>query len=123
MRVVPNRFPAFAGTEPLQVTRLGPIWEQAPGNGVHEVLVLSPSHDQGWADLDDSQAALVMAAMRDRMEQHGRLSHPGLGERHTLLLADRESSCRPLGQLSESGCRKDPPDAPLRFSSRHAQQP
>jgi UDPglucose--hexose-1-phosphate uridylyltransferase len=50
------------------------VWRQAPANGVHEVLVLSPDHKNGWADLTDPQAALVMAALRDRMEDHARSS-------------------------------------------------
>lgn len=74
VRVVPNLYPAFAGTEPLRVADLGPVWRQAPGNGVHEVLVLSPDHKHGWGDIDDRQAALVMAALRDRIEDHGRSS-------------------------------------------------
>jgi UDPglucose--hexose-1-phosphate uridylyltransferase len=74
VRVVPNLYPAFEGTEPLRITDLGPVWRQAPANGVHEVLVLSPDHKNGWADLTDPQAALVMAALRDRMEDHARYS-------------------------------------------------
>ncbi len=74
VRVVPNLYPAFAGTDPLQVGDLGPVWRQAPGSGVHEVLVLSPDHKRGWGDLDDRQAALVMAALRDRIEDHARYS-------------------------------------------------
>lgn len=74
VRVVPNRYPAFSGTEPLRISDLGPVWRQAPGNGVHEVFVLSPDHKAGWGDLSDKQAALVMAALRDRMEDHARSS-------------------------------------------------
>jgi UDPglucose--hexose-1-phosphate uridylyltransferase len=74
VRVVPNLYPAFQNTEPLRITDLGPVFRQAPGNGVHEVLVLSPDHTAGWADLDDKQSALVMAALRDRMEDHARSS-------------------------------------------------
>ena len=72
VRVVPNKYPAFSGTEPMRVTNLGPVFTQANASGVHEVLVLSPEHDQSWGDLDDKQAGLVMAAIRDRMEDHGR---------------------------------------------------
>jgi len=34
---------------------------------VHEVLVFSPEHHSTWADLDDKQAGLAMAAIRDRI--------------------------------------------------------
>jgi UDPglucose--hexose-1-phosphate uridylyltransferase len=74
VRVVPNLYPAFSGTEPLRIHDLGPVFRQAPGNGVHEVLVLSPDHKADWSELRDEQAALVMAALRDRMEDHARYS-------------------------------------------------
>lgn len=74
VRVVPNLYPAFEGNEPLRITDLGPVFRQAPGNGVHEVLILSPDHKAGIGDLEDRQAALVMAALRDRMEDHARQS-------------------------------------------------
>ena len=72
VRVVPNRYPAFDGDEPLHVFNLGPAFTQAAASGIHEVLVFSPEHTSGWADLDDSEAAVTMAAIRDRMEDHGR---------------------------------------------------
>ena len=34
--------------------------------------MLAPTHDVGWADIDERQAGLVMAALRDRFEEHGR---------------------------------------------------
>jgi UDPglucose--hexose-1-phosphate uridylyltransferase len=74
VRVVPNLYPAFTGTEPLRMTDVGPVFRQAPGNGVHEVLVLSPDHKTGWDELSDAQTGLVMAALRDRMEDHARRS-------------------------------------------------
>lgn len=70
LRVVPNRYPAFEGSGPLQVEHLGPLFAKAAATGVHEVLVLSPHHTDSWADLPDAQAGLVMAAIRDRLEAH-----------------------------------------------------
>ena len=75
VRVVPNLFPAFSGDEPMSVSNLGPVFTQASASGIHEVLVLAPEHDIGWADLDDRQSGLVMAAIRDRMEEHARHAH------------------------------------------------
>ena len=72
VRVVPNLYPAFEGSEPLRVQNLGPVFTQAEASGVHEVLVLTPDHTATWADLDDKHAGLVMAAIRDRMEDHAR---------------------------------------------------
>jgi UDPglucose--hexose-1-phosphate uridylyltransferase len=72
VRVVPNLYPAFEGHDPLRVQNLGPVFTQAEASGVHEVLVLTPDHHATWADLDDKQAGLVMAAIRDRMEDHAR---------------------------------------------------
>ena len=74
VRVVPNLFPAFDGNDALRVQNLGPVWTQATASGVHEVLVFSPDHTGSWADLDDKQAGLAMAAIRDRMEDHARRS-------------------------------------------------
>ena len=74
VRVVPNLYPAFEGTEPMRVANLGPVFTQASASGVHEVLVFTPDHDASWADLDDKQVGLTMAAIRDRMEDHSRSS-------------------------------------------------
>lgn len=74
LRVVPNRYPAFEGTGPMLVEHLGPIFAKARATGIHEVLVFTPDHDQSWADLDDGQASLAMAALRDRLEDHAHAS-------------------------------------------------
>ena len=98
--MVPNKYPAFRGVEHLELTVLGPVFTQAPASGIHEVLVLSPDHQRAWADLDDRQVALVMAAIRDRVEAHGR--HAVV--RHSLVIVNhgREAGAsleHPHGQL------------------------
>ena len=70
LRVVPNRYPAFQGHEPMVADKVGPVFAKAPASGIHEVLVFTPNHKQSWADLDDDQADLVMTALRDRLAQH-----------------------------------------------------
>jgi UDPglucose--hexose-1-phosphate uridylyltransferase len=71
VRVLPNLYPAFAGDGPLEVAEQGsPRFLRAPATGLHEVLVLSPDHGASFADLSDTQAVLVMAAVRDRLEDH-----------------------------------------------------
>src|SRR5438309_348376 len=99
VRVVPNLFPAFSGDAPMVVSHLGPVFTQAPGSGIHEVLVLSPEHRSSWADLSDGHAALVMAALRDRMQEHASL--PGLRYSQAIVNAGREAGAsleHPHGQ-------------------------
>lgn len=100
VRVVPNRYPAFSGAEPMVVTHLGPVFTQAPASGIHEVFVLTPEHEASWADLSDSHAALVMGALRDRMGEHA--SIPGLRYSQAVVNSGREAGAsisHPHGQL------------------------
>lgn len=100
LRVVPNRYPAFSGNEPMTVTNLGPVFRQAPASGIHEVLVLTPDHEVGFADLDDAQVGLVMAAIRDRMEEHAR--QPDVRYSQAIVNYGREAGAslrHPHGQL------------------------
>ncbi|MEO5680228.1 MAG: HIT domain-containing protein [Acidimicrobiales bacterium] len=89
VRVVPNRYPAFEGNAPMAVTNLGPVFTQAPGSGIHEVLLLGPEHDRSWAQLDDERAALVMKAVSMRMAVHSEV--PGLRYSQTIVNAGREA--------------------------------
>jgi UDPglucose--hexose-1-phosphate uridylyltransferase len=70
LRVVPNRYPAFRGEDPMTVENLGPVFTQAHASGVHEVLVYSPDHMVSWADLGDDAAVATMRALRDRFHAH-----------------------------------------------------
>ena len=100
VRVVPNLYPAFDGDEPMTVSNLGPVFTQASASGIHEVLVLSPDHGGSFADLDDAPAGLVMAAMRDRMEEHAR--HANVRYTQAIVNHGREagaSIAHPHGQL------------------------
>jgi UDPglucose--hexose-1-phosphate uridylyltransferase len=100
IRVVPNLYPAFEGRGAFSVTHLGPLFAQAPGTGIHEVLVLSPDHRASWADLDDKQVGLTMAAIRDRMEDHARQS--SVRYTQTIVNHGREAGAsreHPHGQL------------------------
>jgi UDPglucose--hexose-1-phosphate uridylyltransferase len=100
VRVVPNRYPAFDGNDPLHVEHLGPVYTHARASGTHEVLVLSPDHDASWADLDDHHLDQVMAVLRDRFEHQSHNS----GIRYTQAIVNhgREagaSMLHPHGQL------------------------
>jgi UDPglucose--hexose-1-phosphate uridylyltransferase len=98
--VVPNLYPAFEGREPMVVEHLGPIFTQADASGMHEVLVVHPSHDASWADLDDEQAEYVMAAIGARAEAHA--SMPELRYSQAIVNYGREAGAslvHPHGQL------------------------
>jgi UDPglucose--hexose-1-phosphate uridylyltransferase len=100
VRVVPNLYPAFAGDAPHQLDVLGPVFTQAPASGIHEVLVLSPDHRSTWGDLSDKQAGLVMAAARDRVEEHAR--HGVVAYTQVIVNNGREAGAsleHPHGQL------------------------
>ena len=100
VRVVPNRYPAFSGSEPMVVSHLGPIFTQAPASGLHEVLVLTPEHGASWADLSAAHAAMVMEALRDRIAAHA--ATPGLRYSQAVVNCGREAGAsieHPHGQL------------------------
>lgn len=100
VRVVPNLYPAFEGREPFTVTDLGPLFAQAPATGIHEVLVFSPDHGASWADIDDKQVGLTMAAIRDRMEEHA--GQAGVRYTQAIVNHGREAGAsleHPHGQL------------------------
>ncbi len=76
------------------------MFRQAPASGIHEVLVLTPDHEATFADLDDAQVGLVMAAIRDRLEVHAR--RPGVRYSQAIVNHGREAGAslrHPHGQL------------------------
>src|SRR5262247_3923453 len=84
----------------LRVENMGPVFTQAAASGIHEVLGFSPDHRAGWADLDDAQAAVTMAAIRDRMEDHAR--RPSIRYTQVIVNPGREAGAsleHPHGQL------------------------
>src|ERR1700733_15285073 len=81
-------------------TNRGPIFTQASAGGIHEVLVLSPDHQNSWSMLTDEQAGMVMAAIRDRMEGDSHI--PGLRYSQAIVNAGLEAGAsieHPHGQL------------------------
>ncbi|MDA8379559.1 MAG: galactose-1-phosphate uridylyltransferase [Actinomycetota bacterium] len=100
LRVIPNLYPAFEGSDPFVVRHVGPVFTEATAGGIHEVLILSPFHDLDWSMLDDDQCALIMAAIRDRIEEHAQV--PGLRYTQVIVNAGREAGAsldHPHGQL------------------------
>lgn len=100
VRVVPNKYPAFEGNDPMVVSHPGPVYTQAPASGIHEVFILSPDHELSWADLSEAHAGLVMAALRDRMIEHAAIA--GLRYSQAVVNRGREAGAslhHPHGQL------------------------
>lgn len=100
VRVVPNLYPAFSGTDPMVVSHLGPAFTQAPASGVHDVVVLSPDHNTSWADMGPSHSGLIMKALRERMLEHSAIA--GLRYSQAVVNSGREAGAsieHPHGQL------------------------
>ena len=100
VRVVPNLYPAFEGNAPFVVTNRGPVFTQATAGGTHEVIVLSPDHQNSWSMLSDEQTTAVMTAISDRIEEHSTV--PGLRYSQAIVNAGREAGAsieHPHGQL------------------------
>ncbi len=100
VRVVPNLYPALTGDHPFVVKHQGPVFTQAIAGGIHEVLVLTPEHGDSWDRLSDEQSGLVMAAIRDRIEEHSTV--PGLRYSQAIVNSGREAGAsldHPHGQL------------------------
>jgi UDPglucose--hexose-1-phosphate uridylyltransferase len=120
VRVVPNKFPAFAGplTSP---ERNGGLYRSAPTAGVHEVVIHNPDHWATLADLPVPAVAQVMAAWRLRLAAHrdqafgavlvivnqGRTAGASLEHPHSQVFATAERPDRvqaELDRLTGDGC-------------------
>lgn len=100
VRVIPNKYPAFEGSDPFVVENQGPVFTVGTAGGIHEVFVLSPEHDAAWPDLSDEHVGLVMKAVRDRMASHAENSN--LRYSQAIVNAGREAGAsieHPHGQL------------------------
>ena len=75
MRVMPNRYPAFEGDEPMAVRNLGPVHVTAEASGIHEVFVFSPNHTMRLDMFSDDKIAELMFALRDRFRAHAATGH------------------------------------------------
>jgi UDPglucose--hexose-1-phosphate uridylyltransferase len=120
VRVVPNKFPAFAG--PPQAPRNnGGLYRAAPTAGVHEVVVHNPDHTATLADLPQPAVAGVVAAWRQRLAAHadgpfgavmvivnqGRTAGASLEHPHSQVFATAgrpERVAAELDRLAGDGC-------------------
>lgn len=68
VRVVYNRFPAFApgAAAAHPEARVEGLLLSRPGEGQHEVIVETPQHGEGFADFPPAHAALVLQAWQHR---------------------------------------------------------
>src|SRR5580692_12894012 len=89
VRVVPNLYPAFEGDHPFVVENRGPVYTQATAGGIHEILIFSPEHNDTWGMLSREQSGLVMAALRDRLEEHAQ--RPNLRYTQAIVNSGREA--------------------------------
>ncbi|MBV8463072.1 MAG: DUF4921 family protein, partial [Acidimicrobiales bacterium] len=86
--------------EPFVVANRGPVFTQATAGGIHEILIFSPEHDATLGQLSAEQVELVMAALRDRLEEHA--SQPNLRYTQAIVNSGREAGAsleHPHGQL------------------------
>ena len=66
VRVVANRFPALRIEGDLDRAAVGQF-DRMNGIGAHEVIIETPDHDKGLAELPVDHIALVLKAYRDRI--------------------------------------------------------
>ncbi len=66
VRVVPNKYPALHVEDNANRYATG-IFDVVSGAGAHEVIIESPSHDNGLADLDVDSVKSVLLAFRERI--------------------------------------------------------
>jgi UDPglucose--hexose-1-phosphate uridylyltransferase len=100
MRVMPNRYPAFAGDDAFAVHNLGPVHVMAEASGVHEVFVFTPEHDASMGQLDDQHAIEMMQVLKRRFAEHAAI--PQVRYTQAIVNHGREagaSLAHPHGQI------------------------
>jgi UDPglucose--hexose-1-phosphate uridylyltransferase len=101
VRVVPNRFPALSPAGEVEVR--DPEWfTNVSGVGAHEVLIETPLHNAGPAEVSEEGAAQVLRAALERFDalkqdprlryiaffrNHGRPAGSSLTHPHTQIIA------------------------------------
>ncbi len=69
VRVVKNKYPALVEGAP-KVAPMGTLYRRLPGEGLHEVVIESPSHRVSLADQPPEQIEAVLAAYQSRFAAH-----------------------------------------------------
>jgi UDPglucose--hexose-1-phosphate uridylyltransferase len=116
VRVVPNKFPAFAGP-PGTPNPDGGLYWSAPSAGAHEVVIHSTDHYATLADLGDKDVARVLGAYRQRLLAHrdeplgsivvivnqGRTAGASLEHPHSQVIATAERPDLILAEVERLG--------------------
>ncbi len=68
VRVVPNKFPALLIEDNANRHATG-IFDVVSGAGSHEVIIETPNHHDGLADLDNERIKEVLVAFRERIKE------------------------------------------------------
>lgn len=79
VRVVANRYPILCPAPtaggPAPASGGVHVHVQLPGQGAHEVVILTPDHDGGFARLEEPHAAEALTMLRDRARTHAGTGH------------------------------------------------
>jgi UDPglucose--hexose-1-phosphate uridylyltransferase len=117
VRVIPNKYPALQVEGNLDREGLG-LFDRMNGIGAHEVLVETPDHKEGLADLAPGRIESVLRACRDRIndlkrdvrfryiaffKNHGVAAGATLEHSHSQLIA--LPVVPPALQAELQGCR------------------
>ena len=81
LRVVPNKYPSFEGTEPIPPDAA----TVAPASGSCEVVIFTADHDRDLADCTTAEASRMLSAIADRCRAHEAL--PAVA--HTSVIVNR----------------------------------
>ncbi len=102
VRVIPNRFPALEKSGEIHPAQPAGLGMRMDGWGVHELVVDSPAHDDGFDRLPVDQIAVTLEVWKDRMralqedpriryvqvfKNHGEAAGASLSHPHTQILA------------------------------------
>ena len=70
VRVVPNLYPAIAGSDAPAEPAGAPPFVALPGIGAHEVVIESPHHDRGLHQQPASHVAEILRVLQERQRAH-----------------------------------------------------
>jgi UDPglucose--hexose-1-phosphate uridylyltransferase len=80
IRILPNLYPAFFGTEPFVVTHLSPVFTEAPSSGIHEVVVFGQDHNADLSKINDQYAISFMEKVRERLNEYSKMESLRYGQ-------------------------------------------
>ncbi|MFC1496275.1 galactose-1-phosphate uridylyltransferase [Candidatus Margulisiibacteriota bacterium] len=101
VRVVPNKFPALTSVGEVSRTGIG-LYDMMSGIGAHEVLIDTPDHFLGLADLETEQIENILWAYKERInaiakdnrfrytlifKNYGKAAGASLAHPHSQLIA------------------------------------